>query len=65
MCGLLSYNVEISNQDFGKAAALLGQMKIIRTGKRFSVIETTRQDRTTLTRYGVSFSLVESKDDEE
>ena len=65
MCNLMSYNVEISNNDFSKAASLLGHMKIIRGGKRFTVIETTRHERSTLTRNGIPFSLIENKDDDE
>lgn len=64
MC-LFSYNVEISNRHFTNAARLLGGMKVVRSGKNYSVIETVCQERTILTRNGIPFSLVESKEDEE
>jgi hypothetical protein len=65
MCNLMSYNVEIKKTDFVLAANMLNHMKIMRTGKNFVVIETTRHDRMVLTRSGISFTLVETKDDEE
>jgi hypothetical protein len=58
----MSYNVEIKKSDFSHAAIMLDHMKIMRTGKNFVVIETTRHDRMILTRSGISFTLVETKD---